>query len=70
MQSSNFLIICMIIDRIGLQSVLLPLLRPSDNAQKSTCELFGIFLFFSLSSVNVSIVGFHMTSLKFKLKKY
>ena len=33
----------MITDRIGLHSVLLPLLRPSGKyAQKGTCKLFGI----------------------------
>ena len=32
----------MITDRIGLHSVLLPLLRPFDNAQKGACKLFGI----------------------------
>ena len=38
-----FLIICMITDRIGLHSVLLPLLRPLifGNAQKGACKLFG-----------------------------
>ena len=36
-----FLIICMITDRIGLHSVLLPLLRPFGNAQKGACKLFG-----------------------------
>ena len=37
-----FLLICMITDRIGLHSVLLPLLRPFGNAQKGACKLFGI----------------------------
>ena len=38
-----FLIICIITDRIGLHSVLLPLLRPLifGNAQKGACKLFG-----------------------------
>ena len=58
-----FLIICMITDRIGLQSVLLPLLRPFGNAQKGACKLFGILSRTQYMSKKVYHMAYYASSL-------